>query len=736
MKIRNQLALLVGAVVVPVALLAAASTVRLWGLQREAYEQRFLERVSALRLALDTQLEATVRLLEAPASSPDLDTAERRPAIAARLREILASHPSWDTIGVVDAEGRSLVVASRVGTLTSPPLPLVSVAPGAKAAFSDLQSAADGRFVTYVSVPVLRDAHNAGSLYAAISSDSWLEFLRQYPVSAKATLTINDRRAAIVARTLNNERWVGKLSSPKFWSQVEGRADGTFQVAGLEGQSFYTAFSRSHQSGWVLGTGVPSNDVEAALRNSTAAIIAGVSAAAISVVLFALWLGSRIIGAMTGLTRSAQRIAVPGAAGPEAPLQIEEAETVRLALHNASALLAARDAERSAAFAREAEARAEAERSNAAKDEFLAMLGHELRNPLSAMKSASALLAMPSVRPPLQERSREVIERQIGRLTDLVNDMLDVARLNSGKIVLERRPLDIADVARHVLASFHDSGRSLHVELTVRLEPARVFGDETRLEQIVANLLDNACKYTPPGGAVRIETGTAQETASLVVSDDGSGIAPDLLPRVFDVFSQGDRTLDRAQGGLGLGLTVVRRLVALHGGRVAAESAGAGRGATFRVELPAATEAELEGAGDTAPAPPLASQRIAVVEDNEDNRELMRLLLALSGHEVSAVGDGESGLREIIDADPDIAIVDIGLPGIDGFEVARRVRAAPGGERVMLLAVTGYGTPEHRETAFAAGFDGFLVKPFDLDSFDAIVGTVRGRRARPGAGAG
>ena len=221
------------------------------------------------------------------------------------------------------------------------------------------------------------------------------------------------------------------------------------------------AFSRSRIAGWVLGTGVPREDVEASLRDSTVAMIAGVIATAFAVALFAIWIGSRVIGAITALSLAARRVATPEIAAPDAVLPIEEVETVRLALRQAGALLAARDAERDAAYASEAEARAEAERSNAAKDEFLAMLGHELRNPLSAMKSASALLGAPAARPAVHQRSREVIERQVGRLTDLVNDMLDVARLNSGKIVLERRIVDMAEVVRHVLGSFQDAGRSM-----------------------------------------------------------------------------------------------------------------------------------------------------------------------------------------------------------------------------------------------------------------------------------
>ena len=408
MKIRSQLALLVLAVVVPVALLAATTTARLWTLQREAYEHRYLERVRALRLALDTRLDATTRLLRGLSGASELDDPAMLPQFVERFDRLLQSNPEWATIGVRDAQGKSLAARTRSGT---PPVPAPPAAPedGVRPFFSDLQDVGNGTFVTYISVPILRAEASRGSLYVGITPQGWLEFLRSYPISTRATLTLNDRQGLIIARTLNPERWVGRRSGAEFLESIRASDEGTSQIRGLEGQQFYTAFSRSRTSGWVLGTGVPRREVEASLRDSTVAMVAGVIATALAVALFAVWIGSRIIFAITSLSLAARQVATPGAAVATQALPIEEAETVRLALGQAGELLAARDAERDAAYAREAAARAEAEQSNAAKDEFLAMLGHELRNPLSAMKSASALLGTPGVRPAVQQRSREVI---------------------------------------------------------------------------------------------------------------------------------------------------------------------------------------------------------------------------------------------------------------------------------------------------------------------------------------
>ena len=558
-----------------------------------------------------------------------------------------------------------------------------------------------------------------GTLYVAISQNGWLDFLRSYPISEKATLTLNDRNGLVIARTLNNERWVGKRSGAEFLEQIRNRDEGTSQIRGLEGQSFYTAFSRSRASGWVLGTGVPRDEIEASLRDSTVAMVAGVVATALAVALFAVWIGSRIIGAITGLSLAARQVATPGGPPPGDVLAIAEAETVRLALHQAAGLLAARDGERNAAYAREAEARAEAERSNAAKDEFLAMLGHELRNPLSAVKSASALLALPGARPAVHQRSREVIERQVGRLTDLVDDMLDVARLNSGKIVLERRSstwprwcATCSARSRTPAAAAPARRRRAGAGLRLRRrDPARA----DRFQPARQRLQVHARRRH-----VRIETATtADDAPPWLVADDGSGIAAELLPRVFDVFAQGERTLERAQGGLGLGLTVVRRLVSLHGGRqpprvpgsaAAPPSASACRPRQRAARRRRDRAADARGGADAD-------------RGRRRQRRQPRADADAARHE-RACGERGRRRRGRRRRDP--------RPGARGGDRRhrpaghRRLRGGAAGARrsrtprPLLVAVTGYGTPEDRQQALSTGFDAFLVKPFDIEAFERL----------------
>jgi signal transduction histidine kinase/ActR/RegA family two-component response regulator len=584
---------------------------------------------------------------------------------------------------------------------------------------SGLVSTAQGKsHLTYIAVPVLRGGEPKAVFYIGIEHAGWLAFLQRYPVSERATLTLQDRDGRIIARTLNSERWVGRQSAPAFMERVRGRSEGAFINTGLEGQSFYSAFSHSRTAGWLLGTGVPQDDVEAALRGPTVVLIASVLVAASLAVFFALFFGRRITGALTSLAGAARATAAPGAPAPAKRLAIDEAETVRRALDEAAGLLRAREGSLNEALQGEATARAEAERASKAKDEFLAMLGHELRNPLSAMSSASTLLELAQDKPEVARRAREMLQRQLRHLTGIIDDMLDIARLTSGKVVLNKRLLDLGQVARHVVGSFEDAGRSSHVELVAYYAVAPVFADETRLEQVITNLLDNACKYSLPGSYVWLEVAANDGHAVLTVRDNGSGIAPDLLPHVFDIFSQGARTLERAQGGLGLGLTVVRRLVELHGGAITAASDGPERGATFVVRLPRAADS-VPSVALGEPARALAPQRIVLVEDNGDNRDSVAAVLRMMGHEVSTAADGRKGVSEIAASSPDIALVDLGLPGIDGLQVAREVRARMDGRRVYLVALTGYGGEGERSQALEAGFDAFLIKPFELSKFEA-----------------
>jgi signal transduction histidine kinase len=367
---------------------------------------------------------------------------------------------------------------------------------------------------------------------------------------------------------------------------------------------------------------------------------------------------------------------------------------------------------------RRAEELAEADRR---KDEFLAMLGHELRNPLAPILNAVQLLRLPSLADPELQRARDVIDRQVGQLARLVDDLLDVSRISRGKITLRKEPIDLALVLARAVETSRPLIEANRHTLTLGLlaQPVQVFADPTRLEQVFANLLNNAAKYTERGGSIELSSQRQGSEVVVCVRDTGFGIPAELLPHVFDLFRQADRTLDRAQGGLGIGLTLVKSLVGMHGGVVEAHSAGPGKGSEFVVRLPVSGQPEGEGGDKRGAGPPSAVPKdspclhVLVVDDNRDTAESLALLLRLWGHEVRTAHDGVSGLKAARSYRPQIVLLDIGLPGLDGYEVARQLRGEFG-RGMRLVAITGYGLEEDRRKAEQAGFDAHLVKPADL----------------------
>nr|WP_154357857.1 response regulator [Duganella aquatilis] len=371
---------------------------------------------------------------------------------------------------------------------------------------------------------------------------------------------------------------------------------------------------------------------------------------------------------------------------------------------------------------REIEERKSMERQNHAKDEFLAMLGHELRNPLSAISSAASLIGLPGVSADGVQRAKKIIQRQSQHLGRIVDDLLDLSRAMSGKILLNRLPLDLSKLVGATLETYRATGRSTDYELVQDLDAGWIDGDSTRLEQITSNLIDNALKYTPAGGRIEVRTWTENDDVVLSVRDTGVGIAAELLPHVFDVFVQGSSTLDRSQGGLGIGLSLVRRLAELHGGSIAADSQGDNRGSTFTLRLP---RIEHQVVAPSAPAShgEHGKPRVLLIEDNDDGREMMSMMLNGYGYDVEAAADGLLGLSAALRYQPDLALVDIGLPGIDGYEVARRLRADPATRDIKLIALTGYGLAEDLRRVMEAGFDRHLVKPVDIDQLMEVIDT-------------
>jgi signal transduction histidine kinase len=712
MKLRSYLTVLVLAGALPLVVLTGVVAVSLVRQQRAAVDAGLSDTVEALAAVLDNELDGTIKSLQTLATSQRLDDGNL-PAFYEYAQRVRDLH-HWTTIGLIDAAGSHLLnVARPLGA----PLPDLRdrdyfrqvVATGAPYVSDLLRGRATSTVDVAVAVPVMRDGRLRYVLFAGVSPGGFSAMFDQQRLPPGAIVSIISRDGLIIARTRDHGQAVGQAVSPAYLAQIRATPQGRAQRMSREGIDFESAFKRL-SSGWTVDFGVPAETVSAPVRRIAWAAAATGTAIVAATLGLAAFLAHRMARDIRDLAAVAAGLG-RGESPPARPLAVAELDDMWRSLAAADEVLRQRERERAELLASERAARAEAEAASRAKDDFLAMLGHELRNPLGAIAGAVGVVDRLARGDERIARATAVIGRQVQHLSRLVDDLLDVTRVMHGKVYLDRRPLDLGELVQNLATAWRASGRFDRHEVEVHTEPAWIDADETRMEQVVGNLVGNALKYTPAGGQVRVRVRAHAECAVLEVTDTGVGIPPRLLPAVFDLFVQGDRALDRTQGGLGLGLTLVKALVGLHGGSVQATSDGPGRGTTFTARLPLIPPpAPAEPRAD-ASAMPGSRRRILLVEDNQDSREMVRLALSLAGHEVHEAPDGPTAVELARTIAPDIAVVDIGLPGIDGYEVARRIRAMPGGKAVRLVALTGYGQAADRLRALEAGFDAHLTKP-------------------------
>jgi signal transduction histidine kinase/ActR/RegA family two-component response regulator len=726
MKLRSYLAALVLAGVLPLVVLTVLVTISLARQQRAAVEQGLSDTVAALASAIENEVETSIKSLETLATSKRLDEDDLQAFYeqAARVRRL----HRWSTIGLIDREGRHrLNLARPLGE----PLPDLRdrdyfeqvMATGTPYVSDLLKGRATATLDIAVAVPVVRDGRIKYVLFAGLDPASFNALLEAQKLPARALASVVSRDGVFIARNPEHPRFVGHAPVAAYLARIREASDGHFRGPDLEGVEREIAYRRMPLTGWTVGFGLPMEALNGPVRRVawTGAILGA------AIVMAALGLAAvfarRMARSIAALASSASALGREEPLTTSARLPVAELDEMRRFLADADALLRARTRERAELLAREQAAREEAEAASSAKDQFLAMLGHELRNPLGAIVSAAALLDLVGTTDEVSVSARQVIARQARHLARLVDDLLDVARVTAGKIILDRVPVNLAALTHRVVTTLTAASPGRHVVET-DLAEVWVHADETRIEQVVANLVGNAFKYTPPDERISITVRRDRDEALLEVSDTGIGMSADLVPRVFDLFVQAHGTPDRARGGLGIGLTLSRHLVALHNGRITAASPGLRMGSTFTVRLPAVATPDVAREGRIAHTPSCTRRRVQLIEDNADSRTALSLLLQNLGHEVHEAADGPTGLDAVRKLDPDVVLVDIGLPGVDGYEVARRVRAG-GGRQPLLVALTGYGLPEDRQRAIEAGFDAHLLKPVDPRRLTAIIEGAR-----------
>ncbi|WP_170299910.1 hybrid sensor histidine kinase/response regulator [Pseudoduganella buxea] len=722
--IRFRLALLVLSCVLPAAIVSAFLIYDHYRVERASLLGEAMATARSMMSIVDRDFDTVITALRTLSVSDDLeehDLAEFRRQ-ASNVHAIL---PITEIVLYDPATRRQLLnTAAAPASPLDPGNPelLQHVVRTAQPMVSGMYRGAGGAATITVAVPVLRDGAVRFILAAQVRPAALNPILAEQKIPASWRAAILDPGIRIVARNRDIEQFRGQLPRPEVVARVRQQPEDTFESLTVDNLEVVTLYSRSIKSGWTVMLGVPHGNLTAGLlRTLQSLIIATVVLLAVG--LGMAWLvGGRIAHSVHALIGPATALGAGRAVAAPA-VDFREAQQVADSLARAALAL---DEARGRADQELLERRAAQEALQAAdvrKDEFLATLAHELRNPMAPLVNALELMRLPGRAGPPPANVLEIMERQLRQMVRLVDDLLDVSRITTNKLGIRYDTVVLQDVVAHSLETSGPLLQQRRHALAVHLpeQPVHLTGDATRLAQVFSNLLNNAAKYTPNGGRIALHALLREGRVRIEISDNGIGIAPGALPHVFDIFFQADRSLGRAQAGLGIGLSLARRLVELHGGVLTASSAGEGLGSTFAIDLPLAqADAQPVKVGDAGDAP-IATLRVLVADDNVDHANTLRALLLAAGQTVNVCYDGLSALRCAEAFAPDIAFLDIGMPRLDGYELARRLRADPNLAGCTLVAVTGWGQEKDQQRSRAAGFDRHIVKPLQLAQMKALL---------------
>ena len=719
MRIRSHLFLMAAVALIPGFFAAAVAIEKVREGERQAALRGLRETVRATALLVDGEIQRSVGAMGALGNSENLKT-RNLAAFYAQAAAIDQPPNVWTLL--LDETGTQILnTAVPFGTPPPPPVAgerVAQVLATQRILVSDLIVDPDtGKRLTTVYVPAKASMGTPYVVAQAFSVDHWKTAAMQPRGQSDWVVAVIDRTGKFISRSRKADELLGRQARPELVAAAAASNDGLIRHKTLEDIDSYDAFTHSTLTGWTIAVAAPVETIEASARQAVAWLAAGVVTALAVATAMALLLGRIFMRAMNSASEAARKLGQ--GEQPATPLTaLREVNALNGALASAGRLIAAErksrelvEADRILLLKNETAAREAAQGQNAAKDQFLALLGHELRNPLAAIAGAAEALAKGPAERAASDRFLKIIQRQNRHLAHIVDDLLEVSRLLSGKIVLDSVALDLAECVRNCVDALRASERAAGHLLLVDAQEVWVHGDLVRVEQIVNNLVINALKYSDSGSEVRIRVRATGGKARIEVTDFGVGIGPELMPHIFEPFVQGAAAHGQQTGGLGIGLALVKQLVGLHGGEVVANSGGAGTGCTFVVTLPrvAAARAEVERKS----AGGLSRCRVLLVEDNADVRESTAQLLCIMGYEVVGAGNGDEAMTAVADRVPDVIVMDVGLPGRDGYQIATELRQLPRLRHVPLIAVTGYGQARDRDRACAAGFDAHLVKPVD-----------------------
>jgi signal transduction histidine kinase/ActR/RegA family two-component response regulator len=716
--------LLLATGLLPVSLLGA------WGVwtavegQREELELTTVELSRAIASTVESELDATLRTLEALSRSPALAQGDLR-AFYDQARSEAQFRPTWAGVVLNGADGRLLFrTNSPFGDEAQRTVDETSLAQAmalGRPVVGDILRGPMGRHAFAVRWPVQVDGKQVYVITAAVRPDRILDVLAKQQTPPGWVIGVFDRSLNRVARTRDHA--VGHVS-PSLRTLLQARpgASGSGLTRSLEGHEVFTGFTRLPASGWTVAVGAPTAPIKAALLHSIAWYLAGALASVLAGLMLARLIARQITSGIAGVRDQAVALG-EGRAQPPPPSGIAEVDQMAQSLQ-----VAAQRLHQASDDLHEALGRARA--AGLAKDHFLAVLGHELRNPLSPMLTALHLMDLKAGDQLLRER--QILRRQVDHMRRLVDDLLDISRIAQGKMALKTQAVNLSSLVERAVDGVQPAvnlhGQSIIVDLPAG--PVWVQGDETRLVQAITNLLVNALRFCPTGAvtvtlrerdrAGRSDTPGVPGEAELRVSDEGEGMDAGTLSHVFEPFYQAPQPLERSRGGLGLGLAIVRSVIELHGGRISAASDGPGRGAQFIIHLPTLPAPALSVPSPSSDASAGAG-RVLLVDDRPDALDTLAEVLRVAGYVVQAVGHPREAIALIDTFRPDIAILDIGLPDMDGYELAQALRASAPGWRGRLVALTGFGQEGDKQRAAAAGFERHFTKPVDpAELLDAL----------------
>jgi signal transduction histidine kinase len=722
-SLRSRLILLVLLAIAPSAIMTVINGTRERAHAVEVAEEN-LQRLTNLAAANEAQSIAGARqILRDLASIPDLmgDQAQ----CSRLLANIQRQNPDYVNFGLIQLNGD--VTCNAV-----PSKNLVNLADRShfRRAVHLKRFVAGGyifgrviqKHTVNLTYPVLDEEDRIKAVvFAALDLTKLDRFVADIQLPAGSLLLTADSEGKIISRKPNPESWFGKQVSPEMRTAMAAEPGKPVLLKGLDGVERLHRFARVGNNGlsdYTVTIGIPADAITANARHDQMLDFLAL-AATIGLALVAAWFVGDVL-----VLRRVKRLA--STANSIASGTLEARSGIRYGKEEISELARALDAMAASLQEKERQhlkAENQLREADRRKDEFLAMLAHELRNPLAPISAGAQLLQSGHATDAAVQRTAGIIVRQVHHMTRLVDDLLDVSRVTRGLVTLTRVPLDISTIVVDAMEQADPLFKARQHRFEVVLPPAPlvVVGDHKRLVQVLVNVLNNAAKYTPAGGTIKLAVRADGGNVQLTVSDNGIGMSPELRGRVFELFAQADRSADRSQGGLGLGLALVKSLVELHGGSVSVDSGGEHQGSTFTIALPGATQQQPSVPAPGQAVKPARRLRVLVVDDNIDAAQTLQLLLEAGGHQVS-VGHTALAALDMAEATlPELCLLDIGLPDISGFELARRLRALPQTAHATLVAVTGYGRREDRDQADQAGFDHYFVKPVDVDALLALI---------------